>query len=100
MVREIQSAVSAGVMGMDKFSEEVRRGMTEVRQAGEQLTQIIQQTPALAPRLSMVNEGMQAQASGAEQINQALVQLAEASGQTVESLRQTGSAIDEQIGRA
>ncbi|MGO4777370.1 methyl-accepting chemotaxis protein, partial [Lysobacter sp. 2RAB21] len=26
MVREIQSAVSAGVMGMDKFSEEVRRG--------------------------------------------------------------------------
>ncbi|WP_172148928.1 methyl-accepting chemotaxis protein [Pseudomonas tumuqii] len=95
MVREIQSAVSAGVMGMDKFSEEVRRGMTEVRQVGEQLTQIIQQTQALAPRLSMVNEGMQAQASGAEQINQALVQLAEASGQTVESLRQTGSAIDE-----
>ncbi|MBO5391799.1 MAG: methyl-accepting chemotaxis protein, partial [Pseudomonas sp.] len=28
MVREIQSAVSAGVMGMDKFSEEVRRGMS------------------------------------------------------------------------
>lgn len=95
MVREIQSAVSAGVMGMDKFSEEVRRGMAEVQLVGEQLTQIIQQTQALAPRLSMVNEGMQAQASGAEQINQALVQLAEATGQTVESLRQTSSAIDE-----
>jgi len=95
MVREIQSAVSAGVMGMDKFSEEVRRGTAEVQQVGEQLTQIIQQTQALAPRLSMVNEGMQAQASGAEQINQALVQLAEATGQTVESLRQTSSAIDE-----
>ncbi len=39
MVREIQSAVSAGVMGMDKFSEEVRRGMAEVRQVGEQLSQ-------------------------------------------------------------
>ena len=37
MVREIQSAVSAGVMGMDKFSEEVRRGMSEVQQVGEQL---------------------------------------------------------------
>ena len=95
MVREIQSAVSAGVMGMDKFSEEVRRGMAEVQQVGEQLTQIIQQTQALAPRLSMVNEGMQAQASGAEQINQALAQLAEATGQTVESLRQTSGAIDE-----
>ena len=41
MVREIQSAVAAGVMGMDKFSEEVRRGMSEVTQVGDQLSQII-----------------------------------------------------------
>ncbi|MCY1327574.1 Methyl-accepting chemotaxis protein (MCP) signaling domain protein [compost metagenome] len=95
MVREIQSAVSAGVMGMDKFSEEVRRGIAEVGQVGEQLSQIIQQVQALAPRVQMVNEGMQAQATGAEQINQALVQLGEATGQTVESLRQTSYAIDE-----
>jgi methyl-accepting chemotaxis protein WspA len=95
MVREIQSAVSAGVMGMDKFSEEVRRGIGEVGQVGDQLTQIIQQVQALAPRVLMVNEGMQAQSTGAEQINQALVQLSEASGQTVESLRQASSAIDE-----
>ena len=95
MVREIQSAVSAGVMGMDKFSEEVRRGMFEVTQVGEQLSQIIHQVQALAPRVLMVNEGMQAQATGAEQINQALVQLADASSQTVDSLRQASSAIDE-----
>jgi methyl-accepting chemotaxis protein WspA len=85
MVREIQSAVSAGVMGMDKFSEEVRRGMSEVQQIGEQLSQIIHQVQALAPRVLMVNEGMQAQATGAEQINHALVQLGDASSQTVES---------------
>ncbi|WP_426141257.1 methyl-accepting chemotaxis protein [Pseudomonas sp. DWP3-1-2] len=95
MVREIQSAVSAGVMGMDKFSEEVRRGMFEVAQVGEQLSQIIHQVQALAPRVLMVNEGMQAQATGAEQINQALVQLGDASSQTVESLRQASFAIDE-----
>ncbi|WP_065759942.1 methyl-accepting chemotaxis protein [Pseudomonas defluvii] len=95
MVREIQSAVSAGVMGMDKFSEEVRRGMFEVQQVGEQLSQIIQQVQALAPRVLMVNEGMQAQATGAEQINHALVQLGDASSQTVESLRQASFAIDE-----
>ncbi|SEM33627.1 methyl-accepting chemotaxis protein WspA [Pseudomonas sp. ok272] len=95
MVREIQSAVSAGVMGMDKFSEEVRRGMSEVQQVGEQLSQIIHQVQALAPRVLMVNEGMQAQATGAEQINHALVQLGDASGQTVESLRQASFAIDE-----
>ncbi|MBV6287198.1 methyl-accepting chemotaxis protein [Pseudomonas aegrilactucae] len=95
MVREIQSAVSAGVMGMDKFSEEVRRGMFEVQQVGEQLTQIIHQVQALAPRVLMVNEGMQAQATGAEQINHALAQLGDASSQTVESLRQASFAIDE-----
>ncbi len=95
MVREIQSAVSAGVMGMDKFSEEVRRGMFEVQQVGEQLSQIIQQVQALAPRVLMVNEGMQAQATGAEQINHALAQLGDASSQTVESLRQASFAIDE-----
>jgi methyl-accepting chemotaxis protein WspA len=95
MVREIQSAVSAGVMGMDKFSEEVRRGMSEVQQVGEQLSQIIHQVQALAPRVLMVNEGVQAQATGAEQINHALVQLGDASSQTVESLRQASFAIDE-----
>ncbi|MGE1082997.1 methyl-accepting chemotaxis protein [Pseudomonas shirazensis] len=95
MVREIQSSVSAGVMGMDKFSEEVRRGMFEVQQVGEQLSQIIHQVQALAPRVLMVNDGMQAQATGAEQINQALSQLSDASTQTVESLRQASFAIDE-----
>lgn len=94
MVKEIQSAVSAGVMGMDKFSEEVHRGMQEVRHVGGELSQIIQQVQALAPRVESVNEGMQAQATGAEQISQALTQLSEAAQQTVESLRQAGQAVD------
>ena len=90
MVKEIQSAVAAGVMGMDKFSEEVRRGMQDVQQVGGQLSQVIQQVQALAPRVESVNDGMQAQASGAEQITQALTQLSEAAQQTVDSLRQSG----------
>ncbi|ANB74829.1 chemotaxis protein [Paraburkholderia phytofirmans OLGA172] len=95
MVKEIQSAVAAGVMGMDKFSEEVRRGMLDVQNVGGHLTQIIQQVQALAPRFSMVNEGMQTQATGAEQITQALTQLSEAAQQTAESLRQSTQAIDD-----
>jgi methyl-accepting chemotaxis protein WspA len=94
-VKEIQSAVAAGVMGMDKFSEEVRRGMQEVQQVGEQLSQIIHQVQAVAPRVESVNEGMQAQATGAEQITQALTQLTEAAQQTVESLSQSSQAIEE-----
>jgi methyl-accepting chemotaxis protein WspA len=94
-VKEIQSAVSAGVMGMDKFSEEVRRGMVEVQQAGGQLSQVIHQVQTLAPRFQLVNEGMQAQATGAEQITQALTQLSEAAQQTVESLHQSNQTIDD-----
>jgi len=94
MVREIQSAVSAGVMGMDKFSEEVRRGMEEVSQVGAQLSQIIHQVQQMAPRCEAASEGMRAQATGAEQITQALSQLSEAALQTVESLRQSNQAID------
>lgn len=94
MVKEIQSAVSAGVMGMDKFSEQVRRGMQEVQQVGEQLSKIIAQVQALAPRFESVNEGMQAQAAGAEQITVALAQLGEAVHQAVESLTDSNQAID------
>jgi len=95
MVRDIHSAVSAGVMSMDKFSEEVRRGISEIGQIGGQLSQIIQQVQALAPRIVAVSEGMQTQATGAEQINEALVQIGEASGQTAEAIHQAGLAIDE-----
>jgi methyl-accepting chemotaxis protein WspA len=94
-VKEIQSAVSAGVMGMDKFSEEVRRGMRDVQQVGGQLSQIIAEVQTLAPRFQLVNEGMQTQASGAEQITQALSQLSESAQQTAESLRQSSQAIDD-----
>jgi len=95
IVKEIQSAISAGVMGMDKFSEEVRHGIQDVEQVGGQLSQIIEQVQALVPRVEAVNEGMQAQATGAEQISEALLQLTEAAQQTAESLRQSTSAIDE-----
>ncbi|MEW6339559.1 MAG: methyl-accepting chemotaxis protein [Pseudomonadota bacterium] len=94
-VKEIQSAVSAGVMGMDKFSEEVRRGMRDVQLVGGQLSQIINEVQTLAPRFQLVNEGMQTQATSAEQITQALSQLSEAAQQTAESLRQSSQAIDD-----
>ena len=94
MVKEMQSAVSAGVMGMDKFSEEVRRGVEEVRQVGAQLTQIIQQVQALTPRFEAVNEGMQSQSTGAQQITEALSQLSESAQQTAESLRSSSIAIE------
>jgi methyl-accepting chemotaxis protein WspA len=95
MVKEMQSAVAAGVMGMDKFSEEVRKGGEVVGQVSDELSQIIQHVQALAPNFESVSEGMQSQSRGAQQISEALSQLSEASQQTVESLRQSNSAIEQ-----
>lgn len=95
MVKEIQAAVSAGVMGMDKFSEEVRRGMNDVQQVGDKLSEVIGQVQTLAPRFDAVNDGMETQAIGAEQISEALLQLTETTRQTVEALHQSNAAIDE-----
>ena len=95
MVKEMQSAVSAGVMGMDKFSEEVRRGVDEIRQVSTQLAQIIHQVQTLTPRFQTVNEGMHAQATGAQQISETLTHLSEAAQQTAESLRQSNLAIEQ-----
>ncbi|MGO8930760.1 MAG: methyl-accepting chemotaxis protein [Limisphaerales bacterium] len=95
MVKEMQSAVAAGVMGMDKFSEEARRGIEEVRQVSAHLAQIIHQVQTLTPRFQTVNEGMHAQATGAQQISDTLAQLSEAAQQTAESLRQSNLAIEQ-----
>jgi methyl-accepting chemotaxis protein WspA len=95
MVKEMQSAVAAGVMGMDKFNEEVRRGGEEARQVTVQLGEIIQQVQAQTPRFEAVNEGMQTQATGAGQISEALGQLGETAQQSAQALRQNTEALEQ-----
>lgn len=94
MVKEMQSAAAAGVMSMDKFSEEARRGVEEIRQVSTQLAQIIREVQTLTPRFQTVNEGMHAQAAGAQQISETLTHLSEAAQQTAESLRQSNLSIE------
>jgi methyl-accepting chemotaxis protein WspA len=96
-VKEMQSAVAAGVMGMDKFSEEVRRGVDVVQQVSEELSQIIQQVQTLTPSFESVSEGMQSQSLGAQQISDSLSQLSEAAKQTVSTLRQSNIAMDQLV---
>ena len=86
MVREMQSAVSAGVMEMDRFSEEVRRGVQEVSGISNMLGQIIFQVQELEPQFAKVGGGMQVQSEGAQQISEAMDQLAVAAEQTRASL--------------
>ncbi len=94
MVKEMQTAVTAGVMSVEHFSEEVRRSVDEVSVISSGLTEIIDQVQALTPRFETVHEGMQFQSQGADQIKTAIVQLSESAQQTVDSLRQSHSSID------
>jgi len=93
MLKEMQSAVSASVMGMDKFSEEIRRSVAEARQMAEQLSGMMVEVRKLAPRFDMVLQGMQSQAVGASQISETMMQLSDASQQTVDSLKATSEAV-------
>lgn len=95
IVKELISAVSAGVMGMDKFAEEVRRGAGEIGDTRRQLDEVIVQVQSLAPNVEALHEGMRAQTQGAEQISDALSQLGEAARQTADSIRDSSRAVDQ-----
>jgi methyl-accepting chemotaxis protein WspA len=86
MVQEMQQSVTAGVMEMDKFSEQVRRGVQEVARVSGQLGEVIHSVQLLTTRFEQVNEGMRAQTAGAEQIRDAMARLSEGAGQTIRSL--------------
>lgn len=86
MVRQMQDAVSAGVMQMDKFNEEVRTGVTRVAELSEQMGQIIEEVHAGSERFSQVNDGVRNQALGAAQINDAMTQVTTVTQQTRESI--------------
>ena len=94
MVKEMQYSVSAGVMEMDKFSDQVRRGVDEVGSIGEQLGSIIAAVQGLTGRFEQVNEGMRVQSQGAEQIREAVIRLSEGAHQTSISLREFNKATD------
>lgn len=94
MVKEMQSAVSAGVMSMEKFSEQVKRSVDDVIKVSSELGQIIEHVQTLTPRFESVHQSMHFQTQGAQQINHAMMQLNESAQQTVDSLRQSNSAIE------
>jgi methyl-accepting chemotaxis protein WspA len=93
MLKEMQSAVSASVMGMDKFAEEIRRNVSEARHVAEQLSGMMDQVRKLGPRFDLVLQGMQSQAVGASQISGTMMQLSDASQQSVDSLKATSEAV-------
>src|SRR6516164_1589930 len=92
MVKDMQSSVAAGVMEMDKFSDQVRQGVVEVGRISDQLGEIITAVHGLTERFEQVTEGMRVQSQGAEQIREAVVQINEGANHTSVSLREFNKA--------
>jgi methyl-accepting chemotaxis protein len=92
MVQQMQAAVSGGVMEMDRFSEQVRRGVTTVGDVGLRLTKVIDQVSRVESSFSEVTEGMQQQAQGADQIRQAMDGLSQSASRAQDATSEFSSA--------
>jgi methyl-accepting chemotaxis protein WspA len=92
MVRHMQSAVSAGVMEMDGFAAEVRRGVESSAEVGTQLGQILGQVQTLSERFDAVNHGMRSQSQGARRISDAMNDLNEGSRNSAAALKEFNAA--------
>jgi len=92
MVKEMQYSVSAGVMEMDKFAEQVRIGVREIGDVSAKLGEIITAVQGISGRFGQVTEGMRAQSQGAEQIREAMIRLAEGAARTASSLNDFNGA--------
>ncbi len=88
IVQMMQGAVTAGVMQMDKFSNEVRTSVTRVGEINTQTGQIIAEVTGLSDRFQQVNNGMRDQQTGASQINEAM-------GHMTENIRRTAGSLVE-----
>ncbi len=98
IVKEMQSAVSASVMGMDKFSEEVRSGLKDIQQISGQLYMVIEQVQILIPKFEVVNQGMSSQTDASEQISQGLTQVNDAMHQLVDTVRLSTASVQDIAG--
>ncbi|MCE5334311.1 MAG: methyl-accepting chemotaxis protein [Desulfobacteraceae bacterium] len=95
MVKEMQSAVSSGVMEVDKFVQQVRHGGDVIAKIGGQLTSIIEEVHELIPRFDEVNTAMEAQSTSAEEISGAMVQLSEGAEQTKQVVSEFNRVVEQ-----
>ena len=87
LVAQMQQAVGAGVMEMDRFSSEFNTGMEQVSGISSQFVEVIDKVQVLTTKFEHVNQGMHAQATGAQQITEALIIITDGSRTAAESLR-------------
>lgn len=93
MVKEMQSAVSLGVMEMDKFNKSVVNSVENVANISQEIAQVITQVQGLTPRFEQVSQSVDEQSLAAQQISEAMTQLSEAAQQTADALRENNRTL-------
>jgi len=97
LVEQMQQAVTAGVDEMDRFATEVRTGVDRVGGISGQFADVIEKVHGLSHRFDQVRQGMQIQAAGAQQINDALATLDDGSRAAAEALREFKDAAQHMV---
>ncbi len=93
MVEEMQAAVSAGVMEMDRFAEKVRRSVDEVADSSRRMGEIIERVAENSERFHAVSGGVTSQSQGAAQISEAATRLQTSARSAVDGIaRLVGTA--------
>lgn len=89
-VRDVQSAVAAGVMEMDKFRGQVDGSTQEIGEISDRLSKLIRNVRTLLPLLDSVREGVAGQDEGARQIHESMRRLGN-------DLQATKDALDQAV---
>jgi len=92
-VQGMLAAVQNGVKNMGEFSRKVDSAVNEITDISGHLSDVIQQVQGLPPRFDQILEGMESQAEGASQINEAMGQLSSSAQQTANAVRETNRMI-------
>jgi hypothetical protein len=95
LVKEMQAAVSVGVLEMNRFSQQVSEGSQTTATITQQVSTITQKVQSLLSPLNQVNQAMEAQSSSAMQIRDAMAQLSVGTEQTVHSLQDNNIALEQ-----
>ena len=94
MAQEMRTSVSAGVMGMESFSQEVHAAVSAVREIGLQIGSIIEQVRTLGPQIETVHHDMESQSVSARQIGVTMQQLGQAAQSSASTQREVAAVVD------
>jgi methyl-accepting chemotaxis protein WspA len=86
MITETQKAVRDGVVAVESYTEKTNRSSSTIASISEEMSGLISHINDLVPKFNSVNEGMQIQSEGADQIKEAMEQLNESARYTKDAL--------------